>query len=85
MPLASLRWFVAVLALAMLGACATNAPREKPVLGKIALIPATEPATLTLANESGVIFLVPISSVAFAADSKEKARKFNEAMARRAA
>ncbi len=76
--------FVAIT-LAVLGACASKPARvDKPVLRKIALIPATEPQELTLKNENGVMnVLIPISSVAFLLDSKEKAKRFNEAMSTR--
>ncbi len=65
-----------------LGACAAKPPRtDRPALRKIALIPATEPESLTLKNENGVTnVLIPISSVAFLLDSKEKAKRFNDTM-----
>jgi hypothetical protein len=85
MTLRLLRSLLALLALLVLGACASKpAPTDKPVLRKIALIPAVDPQRLTLSNENGVMnVLVPIASVGFLLDSKEKAKRFNEAMAGR--
>lgn len=85
MFIASLRLPLVAIVLAVLGACASKPARvDKPVLRKIALIPATEPPELTLKNENGMMnVLIPISSVAFLLDSKEKAKRFNETMAMR--
>jgi hypothetical protein len=84
MSIQFLRPLLVVFALATLGACASKpVSTEKPFLRKIALIPATEPRSLTLLNENGVMFLSPITSVGFYGDSKEKAKRFNEALAPR--
>jgi hypothetical protein len=85
MSLRLLRFLSAVFIVALLGACASKpVSADKPVLRKIALIPATEPAGLTLVNENKVMsFLVPISSAGYYLDSKGKAKLFNDRIASR--
>ena len=82
MPFNPMRQLVTVVFLASLAACASKpASTEKPVVRKIALIPATEPLQLTLENQNAVVFLSPITSLGFQYDSKVKAKLFNEKMA----
>ena len=71
--------------LASLVACAAKPKYAgKPVVTKIALIPATDPLTLTLQNQNGVVqTLFPIAALGFHLDSKAKAKLFNERMASR--
>jgi len=69
----------------MLSACAAR-PKfvGKPVVTRIALIPASDPLTLTLQNQNGVVqTLFPIAALGFHLDSKAKAKLFNERMASR--
>ena len=67
-----------------LGACASKpVPSGKPLVRKIALVPATEPLALTLENRSAVMYAFPIASLGYWSNSKAKARVFNEAMATR--
>lgn len=73
-----------VLTLALVGGCASKKPAiGTPVVATIAVVPATDPALLTLRNENGVVFLSPITSAGFYLDSKEKAKQFIAAMASR--
>lgn len=77
------RRLAAVAVLASLAACAAKPKYAgKPVVTKIALIPASEPLTLTLQNQNGVVqTLIPIAALGFHLDSKAKAKLFNERMA----
>ncbi len=80
----SLRIALVVAAFAVFGGCASKKVNtDKPILGTIALIPATEPDKLTLANENGVVFLSPITALGFHLDSKEKAKLFNQTLSAR--
>lgn len=73
-----------VALLAALAGCATKPKYSgKPVVSTIALIPATDPRTLTLENQNGVQFLIGIAQLAYLLDSKAKAKLFNERMASR--
>ena len=83
MPVDPTRRLAAVAVLATLAACASK-PKfaGKPVVTKIALIPATEPFALTLENRNQVAqVIVPISSIAFTLDSKDKANRLNQRLA----
>jgi hypothetical protein len=66
-----LQRLVAIAYVVALPACASKpVSLDKPVVRKIALIPATAPLRFTLENQNAVIFLSPITSVGFYQDSK---------------
>ena len=70
------------LVLATLLGCASKRPpavaAERPLVHRIAVVPATDPLTFSLENRSSVMFLSPIVGVGVALDSKDKAKRFNQ-------
>jgi hypothetical protein len=74
------RRMLVVAALLLAAACA-NQPKTvlpRPLIRTIAIIPATNPATFSLANVSAVQFVIPLAATVNYFDSKSKAAIFNE-------
>ena len=74
--------FVPVLLIVAFSGCASKKPpvvaAERPVVRRIAVVPATEPTSLSFENRSSVLFLSPIVGMGVALDSKDKSRRFNQ-------
>lgn len=74
---------VLLLAPAALAACASRPPAEpvaKPVVRKIAVVPATDPRDLSLDSRSAIGLLVPIAGLAALAYSKSRQAELNLAI-----
>jgi hypothetical protein len=70
----------ALLLTALLG-CASKRPSpplERPYVHRIAVVPATDPPTLSLENRTGVMYLAPIVGIGTMLDSKGKAQRLNQ-------
>lgn len=75
-----LKLTLSIAAVLLTTACA-NQPKTvsaKPVIRTIAIIPASNPATYSLENQSAVQFLIPLAATVNYLDSKSKAKTFNE-------
>lgn len=68
------RAWLPVLALTLLSACASGpaAPVAKPVIKKIALVPAAEPKAISFESRSTAGVLVPLLGLAAAADTRNR-------------
>lgn len=67
-----------------LAGCAAKLPlAEKPVVRKIALIPASEPLEFTLGNPTPIMFISPLVETGIMLATKAKAREFSQKMTAR--
>jgi hypothetical protein len=75
-----LRMVTSLLTLVLLTACATHSKSvvSKPVIKRIAIIPATNPTWYSFENVSALMYAIPISSFANKLDSRHKAKLFND-------
>ena len=53
----------------------------KPTIKSIAIVPATDPASYTIQNASGIQWVLPITSAGYALDNRAKAKLFTERLA----
>lgn len=75
-----LRVVASLLSLVLLAACATHSKSvvSRPVIKRIAIIPATDPTWYSFENVSALVYAVPISFYANKLDSRHKAKLFND-------
>ena len=85
MRFSRLRFVVCSLVVGVaLAGCAAKTPlTDKPVVRKIALIPASEPLEFTLGNATAFAFISPLVETGIMLSAKAKAKEFSQKMAAR--